>query len=49
MSRWIEDIEHAHPDEQEEMSRQPSGWAVVWAFGVIAFWVLAIACFFLLR
>jgi hypothetical protein len=40
---WIDDIENAHPDEQEEMTRQPSGGAIIWLFVACAVWMAIIA------
>jgi hypothetical protein len=46
-NKWIDDIENAHPDEQEEMTQQPSGYAIVWLFIIAAIWtVIALIVYF---
>jgi len=45
--KWIDDIENAHPDEQAEMSQQPTGYAIVWLFIIAAIWtVIALIVYF---
>jgi len=36
--KWIDDIENAHPDEQEEMRQQPTGGAIIWLFAIAVIW-----------